>query len=147
MRLLSATAGGPSAGRSLPSPTSPEGLYIQSCAIGLGRSNVGRRGGYALNCGRPGVIGQLGPGPGGNSNHRTVNEEDIKFPANTLLILESTAGCANYCGVGHAGAENGSTTGWDARRLDHNDGMNVAYCDGHVKWHGRMFQREEFGPP
>jgi len=39
----------------------------------------------------------------------------------------------------------GSTTGRDSRRTDHNDGMNVGYYDGHVKFHKRTFRPQEFG--
>jgi prepilin-type N-terminal cleavage/methylation domain-containing protein/prepilin-type processing-associated H-X9-DG protein len=129
----------------LPGPYSPEGLYIHSCSIGLGRSRWGRRGGYGLNCGREGVIGQIGPGPGGNSYHRVVKDAVIKYPAETILVAECVYWCGMYCGVGHAGADTGSTTGWDARRVDHNDGMNVAWTDGHVKYHKRQFRPEEWG--
>jgi prepilin-type N-terminal cleavage/methylation domain-containing protein/prepilin-type processing-associated H-X9-DG protein len=118
----------------------------QSCAVGLGRSFTGFRGGYAANAGRPGVIGQIGNGPFGNSNHRESPHEDrFKDVSNLVTIVESQTWCGMFCGVGHAGSDSGSQTGWDARRTDHNDQMNVAYYDGHVKSHGRTFRPQEFG--
>lgn len=131
----------------LPGPHSPEGLYIRRCTFTVtSRSHDGRRGGYGANCGRPGVIGQIGNGPFGNTNHReSPKESRFKDVANLISIAETRYWCGMFCGVGHAGADSGSTTGWDARRTDHNDGMNVGYYDGHVKFHKRTFQRQEWG--
>lgn len=118
----------------------------QTCAIGLGRSASGFAGGYAANAGRPGVIGQIGNGPFGNSYHRESPRESVfRDVANLITVVETTVGCNFICGVGHMGTDSGSQTGWDARRLTHNDGMNVGYYDGHAKWHGRQFRAEEFG--
>ncbi|MFQ6099565.1 MAG: H-X9-DG-CTERM domain-containing protein, partial [Armatimonadota bacterium] len=126
--------------------TTPEGLEYRDCSVNTTyRSLGGRHGGYAANAGRPGVIGQIGNGPFGNSSHRNVKLDAVREPANTIAVLESRHWCAMFCGVGHAGADTGSTTGWDAREYRHNDGMNVLWTDGHVKWHGKTFRREEFG--
>jgi prepilin-type N-terminal cleavage/methylation domain-containing protein/prepilin-type processing-associated H-X9-DG protein len=119
---------------------------VSGCAPGVPRSFSGRRGGYAANAGRPGVIGQIGNGPVGHSWHRAGPKESVFGDVATLIaILESDNGCGMFCGVGHAGADSGSTTGWDRRRTSHNDGMNVAYYDGHVKFHKRTFLPAEFG--
>lgn len=120
--------------------------FQQSCAIGLGRSSTGWRGGYGANAGRPAVIGQIGNGPFGNAYHRESPKESLFRDVSTLIaIAETSYWCSFICGVGHMGADSGSTTGWDARRLSHNDGMNLAYYDGHAKYHGRQFRPEEFG--
>lgn len=119
---------------------------ISTCAPPVPRSYSGRRGGYACNSGRPGVIGQIGNGPFGNSWHRAgPKESTFQDVANLIAITESDSGCGMWCGVGHAGYDSGSTTGWDRRRTQHNDGMNVAYYDGHVKFHKRTFLPAEFG--
>ncbi|NLC56217.1 MAG: DUF1559 domain-containing protein [Armatimonadetes bacterium] len=120
--------------------------YISGCTYAIPRSFEGRRGGYACNAGRPGELGQIGNGPFGNSWHRPSPSEAIfQNPAETIMVLESTTNCGMFCGVGHAGADTGSTMGWDNRRFSHNDTMNVLYLDGHVKAHGKQFRREEFG--
>jgi prepilin-type N-terminal cleavage/methylation domain-containing protein/prepilin-type processing-associated H-X9-DG protein len=117
------------------------------CMLAVPRSFQGLYlGGYAANAGRPGVIGQIGNGPFGNSWHReSPKESRFQDVSNLLAIMESQVHCHMWCGVGHAGADSGSTTGWDTRRVDHNDGMNCAYYDGHVKYHQRIFRPEEFG--
>jgi len=119
----------------------------QTCMPGVPRSFAGQYlGGYAANAGRPGVIGQIGNGPFGNSWHREAPKESVfQDVANLIAICESAVHCHMFCGVGHAGAASGSTTGWDSRRFSHNDGMNVAYYDGHVKFHKRDFTAAEFG--
>ncbi len=120
--------------------------YVQSCAVGLGRSASGKRGGYACNSGRPGVIGQIGNGPFGNSNHRAAPKAStFKHPSALIAIVESANHCGLFCGVGHAGTDSGSQTGWDARRTVHNERMNVGYYDGHVTGHVRQFKPDEFG--
>jgi len=118
-----------------------------NCMAGIPRSHDGWCGGYAANAGRPGVIGQIGNSPFGNSWHRAGPKESVfKHPSSTIAVSEcNTAHCLMGCGVGHAGAENGSTNGWDIRRLDHNEMMNIGWYDGHVKIHGRLFKREEWG--
>jgi len=117
------------------------------CAAGVPRSYSGRRGGYGCNSGRPGVLGQIGNGPFGNSWHRPApRASNFKNTSTLVAIIEVTPGnCGMVCGVGHAGADSGSTTGWDARRTDHNNRMNVAYYDGHVDSHIRLFKATEFG--
>jgi prepilin-type processing-associated H-X9-DG protein len=101
---------------------------------------------YGANAGRPGVIGQIGNGPFGNSYHRESPKESLFEDTSSLIaIVETTVGCGFICGVGHMGYDTGSTTGWDARRMTHNTMMNVAYYDGHVKAHGRQFMPQEFG--
>jgi prepilin-type N-terminal cleavage/methylation domain-containing protein/prepilin-type processing-associated H-X9-DG protein len=121
-------------------------VAIKTCAPPVPRSNAGRWAGYACNAGRPGVIGQIGNGPFGNSWHRnSPKDSTFQHAAETIAIVESDNGCDMFCGVGHAGTDSGSTTGWDRRRTQHNDGMNVAYYDGHVKFHQRTFLPAEFG--
>lgn len=61
------------------------------------------------------------------------------------MVLESARHCGMFCGVGHAGADTGSTRGWDSRRFTHMDTMNVLYLDGHVKAHLKTFKPEELG--
>jgi len=117
------------------------------CMLSVPRSFAGQYlGGYGANAGRPGVIGQIGNGPFGNSWHRRPPKESVfKSPAELIAIVETAVHCHMICGVGHMGSDTGSTTGWDARRFDHNDGMNCGYYDGHVKFHKRQFQPQEFG--
>jgi len=128
-------------------PSCENGDGYHDCKHAIPRSYEGRNlGGYAANAGRPGVLGQIGNGPFGNSWHRPPPKESKFTDVSRLIaIVETQWTCHMICGVGHMGAENGAELGWDSRRLDHNDGMNVAYYDGHVKHHGRQFQREEFG--
>jgi len=119
---------------------------VNACMPGVPRSGSGKCGGYAANAGRPGVIGQIGNGPFGNSWHRAGPKASVFKSTSTLIaILESDNGCHMFCGVGHAGADSGSQTGWDRRRTDHNNMMNVAYYDGHVASHVRQFKAAEFG--
>jgi prepilin-type N-terminal cleavage/methylation domain-containing protein/prepilin-type processing-associated H-X9-DG protein len=121
-------------------------VNIQTCAPGVPRSFSGWRGGYACNAGKPGVIGQIGNGPFGNSWNRVApNESTFQDVSSLVAIVESVTTCDMFCGVGHAGTDSGSTTGWDARRTDHNGQMNVAFYDGHVKSHQRTFLPQEFG--
>lgn len=116
------------------------------CAPGVPRSYSGRRGGYACNSGRPGVIGQIGNGPFGNSWHRAGPKSSVfKTTSGLVAIVESDNGCGMFCGVGHAGTDSGSTTGWDRRQTRHNNRMNVGYYDGHVEGHARQFKASEFG--
>ena len=119
----------------------------RTCMIPVPRSYAGQNlGGYAANAGRPGQIGQIGNGPFGNSWHRNSPKESVFQDVSGLLaIVESNVHCHMFCGVGHAGLESGSTNDWDQRRFTHNGGMNVAYYDGHVKFHKKDFRREEFG--
>lgn len=122
-------------------------MQMATCSIALGRSHDGRWGGYAINSGRydPAFNPQAGDGPAGNSTWRE-SPKDAQFQrsAETVLIVETNPACRMICGVGHMGSDSGSAIGWDARRTTHNDGMNVTYCDGHVKWHKRTFQVAEF---
>ena len=119
---------------------------INTCTFAVPRSHDGRRGGYACNSGRPGVIGQIGNGPFGNSWHRGGPKEGtFKATSELIAILESTSNCGLFCGVGHAGTDSGSTTGWDNRRTTHNNQMNVGWFDGHVTNHQRNFKASEFG--
>jgi len=112
-----------------------------TCKLAVPRSFAGENmGGYAANAGRPGVLGQIGNGPFGNSWHRESPKESVFQDVSGLLaIVESTVSCHMFCGVAHAGAY------WDNRRFTHNGGMNVAYYDGHVKFHKTEFRPEEFG--
>jgi prepilin-type N-terminal cleavage/methylation domain-containing protein/prepilin-type processing-associated H-X9-DG protein len=108
-----------------------------SCKPGVPRSFAGQNlGGYAANAGRPGVLGQIGNGPFGNSWHRQSPKESLfQDSARLISIMETDSYCIMSCGVGHMGADWGSTEPtWDRRRRQHNDGMNCAYYDGHVKF-------------
>ena len=126
---------------------SADGAISSPCMLPIPRSFAGLYlGGYGANAGRPGVLGQIGNGPFGNSWHRPAPKESrFQDVSNLIAIVETAVHCHMICGVGHMGSDTGSTEGWDARRLSHNNGMNVAYYDGHVKWHGRQFRREELG--
>ncbi|PIY43611.1 MAG: hypothetical protein COZ06_22510 [Armatimonadetes bacterium CG_4_10_14_3_um_filter_66_18] len=120
----------------------------RTCMPGVPRSNLGQNlGGYAANAGRPNVMGQIGNGPFGNSWRRNSPEESVfKDTSGLVAIVESRTRCHTFCGVGHAGTDSGSTIGgWDSRRTDHNERMNVAFYDGHVKTHQRTFRPQEFG--
>ena len=126
---------------------SADGPIERTCMPGVPRSYLGQQlGGYGANAGRPGQIGQIGNGPFGNSWHRNSPKDSVfNHSAETVAIVETQLHCHMVCGVGHMGSDSGSTNGWDARRTDHNDGMNCAYHDGHVKFHKRQFQPQEFG--
>lgn len=92
------------------------------------------------------MIGQIGNGPFGKSWHRAAPKEAVfQDVAGLIVICESVTNCHMSCGVGHAGSGAGSTTGWHSRRFTHDDGMNVAYYDGHVKFHKKDFSAREFG--
>jgi prepilin-type N-terminal cleavage/methylation domain-containing protein/prepilin-type processing-associated H-X9-DG protein len=130
-------------------PTSEQ--IVRPCTVGTPRSGSGRRGGYACNSGRPGQLGQIGNGPFGNSWHRAAPKStSFKNTSGLIAIVESVNAdvnnaCGMFCGVGHAGTDSGSAIGWDARRTEHNNRMNVAYYDGHCDSHVRQFKASEFG--
>jgi len=112
-------------------------MYVQTCAIGLGRTYVGRRGGYAINSGRvdPAFPDQRDWGPGGNSIWRPKKESIVQKPAEVILITEvrdGAIGCGMLCGTGHAGF----AAPWYAQNVAdrHNEGANNCFTDGHVKW-------------
>jgi prepilin-type N-terminal cleavage/methylation domain-containing protein/prepilin-type processing-associated H-X9-DG protein len=118
-----------------------DGMFVQSCATGNGRSRQGRRGGYGLNCGRvaPEFPDQLGPGPGGNSNREIKRDSTIRSPAQTIMVTEvreGAMGCAMLCGTGHAGWR----APWSGNQVSdiHNEGCNLCFTDGHVKWMKKM---------
>jgi prepilin-type processing-associated H-X9-DG protein len=60
----------------------------------------------------------------------TVKQSHIGFPAITVMLYERD-NCNdpdwNWCVVGD---------GQDEMALRHNNGSNLLYCDGHVKWYG-----------
>jgi prepilin-type N-terminal cleavage/methylation domain-containing protein/prepilin-type processing-associated H-X9-DG protein len=96
-------------------------------------------GGYALNVGRFGCAGmdQQGWGPGSNPC-KAKPDSLIKSPAQVGMVFE-TDWCRFVCGSWHMG---GWRNPWGAagqhhERTDHNDGANVCYTDGHVKWQNR----------
>lgn len=122
-------------------------MIVRGCAMGIPRSFEGRTGGYSANAGRPGVIGQIGNGPFGNSWHRDSPTDSTFQTVSTLVaVVETDNGCGMICGVGHMGTISGSQTGWDRRRHSHNEGMNVGYYDGHVKWvKQNTFKAADFG--
>jgi len=93
-------------------------------------------GGYALNCGRYGCAGmdQRGWGPG-SVPCKAKKDSLISDVAGVGMIFES-GWCRFFCGTWHAG---GYRNPWGvapvhAERCDHNDGQNVCFTDGHVKW-------------
>ena len=113
---------------------SAEGLPIAGCQQGPGfRSHAHRYGGYALNCGHRGQ--PIPPGPGSNPNDAPKKDTDINSPAGTGMIFE-TDWCPQWCGTWHVfGYPNPwGAAGQHHERLTHNDGMNVCFTDGHVKW-------------
>jgi prepilin-type N-terminal cleavage/methylation domain-containing protein/prepilin-type processing-associated H-X9-DG protein len=119
-------------------PSSNSAPYTQTCAINLGRTMAGFRGGYALNCGvvNSGFPDQLGPGPGGNGVN-SKKETAISSPATTIAIVEvtdSAIGCDSFCGTGHAGWHNPWGGPVDNVSSIHNEGCNLCFTDGHVKW-------------
>jgi len=112
-----------------------DGMFIQACALGLNRSGVGRRGGYALNSGRidPAFPDQIDPGPGGNSTHFSKRMAQLKVPAGVIMVTEvEAAGCGMLCGTAHAGGR----APWFANNITgrHNEGCNNTFTDGHAKW-------------
>lgn len=118
-------------------PNGPDGMYLQSCAVGYGRTSQGRRGGYGLNCGRvdPAFPDQRDWGPGGNSIWRPKKDVLIAKPAEVILVTEiwdPAVGCCMLCGTGHAGFR----APWNANYVSdrHNEGCNNCFTDGHVKW-------------
>jgi prepilin-type N-terminal cleavage/methylation domain-containing protein/prepilin-type processing-associated H-X9-DG protein len=128
--------------------TSPEGLPSSAPQCGPNgsaqRTHENRYGGYALNCGRwdvhqPPEGNQLGWGPGSNAGWRTKKDRTINRAANTGMVFESDW-CRFWCGTWHAG---GYWNPWGAapqhhERCDHNDGQNVTFADGHVKWYSQQ---------
>jgi prepilin-type N-terminal cleavage/methylation domain-containing protein/prepilin-type processing-associated H-X9-DG protein len=92
-------------------------------------------GGYGMNCGHPattinGVAYAADPGPGDQK------DSSITAPANTVLLSDSMCIIARHSGPGRDDAF------WPGARScrgipPHNSGVNLAYCDGHVKWSKR----------
>jgi len=123
----------------VPSPTSPEGLFLHTCKPNNNRSVGCRHGGYALNCGRNDggwADQQYGWGPGGNSRWRSKKETMINNPASVIMITESNFGCTMLCGTWHAGYWNpwGTAAPVNNVRSEHNGGTNNCFTDGHGKW-------------
>lgn len=115
----------------------PDDMFLQSCALGLRRSQVGRRGGYGLNSGRiePAFPDQQDNGPGGNSNWWSKKLAIISMPAGVIMVAEvhnNAVGCGMFCGTAHAGGR----APWFANNVAdrHNDGCNLTFTDGHAKW-------------
>jgi len=141
----------------MPGPYSPEGLHIHQCALSLGRSHDGRHGGYALNCARGGggcgwAHASRGPGGARGCGAGTALGA-LPKPAETAMVVETNIGCRMVCGAWHM-----DTQGWNpwgvpqanAGRFQHNDGMNICFADGHVKWLQMskvLNNRNLFGPP
>ena len=124
--------------------SSPEGLPTSTPQCGpngnANRTHDNRYGGYALNDGRSaGCAGtqQAGWGPGSNPC-RVHKEVMINSVAATGMVFE-TDWCRFWCGSWHAG---GWSNPWGAapqhhERCDHNNGQNICYTDGHVKFQTR----------
>jgi prepilin-type N-terminal cleavage/methylation domain-containing protein/prepilin-type processing-associated H-X9-DG protein len=93
------------------------------------------QGGYGMNAGHPaatvnGVAYAADPGPGGQK------ESAISQPAQTVQIADSACVVARHSGDGSGNFWPGATSckGIPA----HNNGVNLGYCDGHVKWANRL---------
>jgi prepilin-type N-terminal cleavage/methylation domain-containing protein/prepilin-type processing-associated H-X9-DG protein len=118
-------------------PMSSEGLFIHSCKMGNRRSLVGRQGGYAINAARAdiGASAHKGWGPGGNSLWQVKTEGMIPKPAETVMLAETNLGCTMLCGSWHANFWNPwGVPIFSNIRMEHNEGINLAFTDGHVKW-------------
>jgi prepilin-type N-terminal cleavage/methylation domain-containing protein/prepilin-type processing-associated H-X9-DG protein len=108
-------------------------IGTRTCATGNGRGMGVMPDGYGANCGRvnDGVgadgadNGIKGPFCGGQPWWMgVVTIARIQEPASEIMIFESN--CTQSCGFK-----------WDQARnmlWPHNEGMNVTFCDGHVKW-------------
>jgi prepilin-type N-terminal cleavage/methylation domain-containing protein/prepilin-type processing-associated H-X9-DG protein len=98
--------------------TCPSSNYgIRTCPADGGGNGRGRgvlTAGYGSNC----------QGPIANAANGPVTETNIVNPAQNVMLLELA--CQQACG-------------WDSDQCPnmvfiHNDGMNIAFADGHVKW-------------
>jgi prepilin-type N-terminal cleavage/methylation domain-containing protein/prepilin-type processing-associated H-X9-DG protein len=107
-------------------------IGTRGCAVGNGRGLGVMPDGYGANCGRAnpgfgvdGADGRKGPFCGGQPWWMgVVNLAQCMDPAGEIMIFESN--CTQSCGFK-----------WDQSRnllWPHNEGMNVAFVDGHVKW-------------
>jgi prepilin-type processing-associated H-X9-DG protein len=99
------------------------------------RSHNNGYGGYALNVAR--ICGcdpaQLYWGPGSHP-WRTTKDSSINSPSGTGMVFETTW-CRFVCGPWHMGGFGGPFGPQHAERGSHNDGQNVLFADGHVKWY------------
>ncbi len=87
--------------------------------------------GYGANCGRVNPdyaadsdVGLRGPFAGGWDWMTSTGMADIGDSSGTIMLFETN--CVQSCGYN-----------WDQTynlQWPHNDGMNVAFVDGHVKW-------------
>ncbi|NSW54742.1 MAG: DUF1559 domain-containing protein [Armatimonadetes bacterium] len=85
------------------------------------------RGGYGPNYGDTSRLNPW-PVPSGRK------ESDIPAPSTTLLVADSHCVVASPPGVWPS--DGTQTSGNLPYSLRHNEGANVLYCDGHVKWQG-----------
>ncbi len=87
--------------------------------------------GYGANCGRvnpgyaaDGNVGLRGPFAGGWDWMKATKLADVGDSSGTIMLFETV--CVQSCGYS-----------WDQtynQIWPHNEGMNVAFVDGHVKW-------------
>ena len=103
-------------------------LAPNTCETGNGRGLGLLANGYACNGGRlnnaaSSVVPLAQQGPISNRAEAAKAEADIGDVAGTIMVFESD--CRQSCGYN-----------WNNQHLlwKHNDGMNVAFVDGHVKW-------------
>jgi prepilin-type N-terminal cleavage/methylation domain-containing protein/prepilin-type processing-associated H-X9-DG protein len=104
------------------------------CSMGACEGNAGQRywrynGGYGINWGAY-FAGQVWPPTGWYSTPAGAKESDIPDVAGTILVTESN------CVVAAPGTltSPGHSTFDPEIVKRHNDGFNVLFCDGHVKW-------------
>lgn len=108
------------------------GCTAAYCPASCDSDGWGRyQGGYGMNWGQPaatvnGVAYPADPGPAG------LKMAVISEPASTVLLADSQCVVARPSGDGSSNFWPGSTS---CKHVPpHNDGVNIAYCDGHVKW-------------
>ncbi len=110
-------------------PSTNYGLPAASCEPGTtGRGAGTTPPGYGVNTNRldaaGAVLAQANQGPIAARPETPQKDASIGDPAGTITVLEMN--CRMCCGYT-----------WDQTRnlvFPHNEGMNIAFVDGHVKW-------------